>query len=255
MNNIGDYTSVELVLIYLGNGINGLVKLDSCLDSQLKLIEYSRDGSNGRYVISSTSLKNSIKYIEKSERQHLEIPTNDEISSFLICVSAILKIENDGVINNGNLTENPNIIYIDGIIHGFEGDIPKFHLNVNKLKILFEMFKLEQMTRTSSLVNCTREYNEYLGRIDKNIQLLYIIPINNIPYILLKNNKHNFYELPLDDDAEHFHDSLIRRGLIIVHDNWHFDGSSVKASILITNNNIYDVINSRHVVDGMLLVA
>ena len=224
--------------IYLGQEYNGMINVSHELEVQLINI---KPLNNGRYPISRLSLKNSISYIEKIKQN--QNPIHDEVIGFLICISAILQNN----LNNGKFKENNNVIYNTEVIHGYDDNIPNYYIKINEIMKYFEMYKVEQMLKYKNIKKCITEYNEYLGNNNKMYQILYNIPENNIPYILLKKNIYsNYYDIPLDINAENFYTMLKNENPELPDNKWFSNGDRTKCSILIVNNIIDNIINTKY---------
>ena len=117
--------------------ININKELYTWLDRQLILIKKSNDGSIGRRFINTSDIENTSIYISKLEKDIS--PSREETISFLICMSVILQMDTNKI-RNCPLEENTEIMFDNGDI--YYGDI-KYLLNINDLKMYYNMFKLQ----------------------------------------------------------------------------------------------------------------
>jgi hypothetical protein len=178
-------------IIKLGINDDSSINLMENIDVQLINMDKSIKGNTGRYKIGTRSLGFAKSYITKVTEG--EVPSDEEIKSFLICISAILQQESssNGIIKEGGLQENTNVRYEKGELFGFSGDTRINHISIIQLKKQYEMFKLQQLiSDTGDLATSRLQYIDYLKSINKSVQILYnvIFTSGSIPYVLLKKN-------------------------------------------------------------------
>jgi hypothetical protein len=232
-------------IIKLGINDDSSINLMENIDVQLINMDKSTKGNTGRYKIGTRSLGFAKSYITKVTEG--EVPSDEEIKSFLICISAILQQESssNGIIKEGGLQENTNVRYEKGELFGFSGDTRINHISIIQLKKQYEMFKLQQLiSDTGDLATSRLQYIDYLKSINKSVQILYnvIFTSGSIPYVLLKKNIYGFYDLPIDVDGDTFYTYLMSIGLIVEDGKKKFDSTAI--DILLVKESIDEVVNS-----------
>lgn len=203
------------------------------LDTYLSSMVVGNDSS--MYPIGGYSMASASRTIEKIVKGNFIQITPDELSKFVICVSACLRIEKGDALLDGNvLKENSNVKLINSgqELEGFNRGV--IRLNIKDLRNAYDLLKIKVKAPNLTLDNlnilqeiksgnisaasrftlnqnnlyeCRTQLLQFMSSALKLNHLKFafvqMTANNHIPYLLLKRNAAGNYEFPtINNEAE-----------------------------------------------------